>query len=111
MKFLAVGIGNLWIGSGRKCASTTIHGLHERNSLNHKIFREHEIEDVKFVVVIRNVWDKWRSGLITDSPYINDEYKNFDLNRESFVGDKDEIGNYSFPFHNNIIKYHHLNVT
>ena len=39
------------------------------------------------------------SGLITDSPYINEEYKNFDLNRESFVGDKDEIGNYSFkPF-------------
>ena len=107
MKFLAVGIGNLWIGSARKCASTTIHGLHERNSLNHKIFREHEIEDVKFVVVIRNVWDKWRSGMMTDSPYLTDEYVNFDSNIEDFIGHKDKYGRYSFqPFYNNIIKYH-----
>ena len=60
MKFLAVGIGNLWIGSGRKCASTTIYRLKKRNSLNQKLFMEDEMkEDVKFVVVIRNVWEKW----------------------------------------------------
>ena len=107
--FTAVGIGNLWIGSGRKCASTTIHKLSEKYSFKQKRFREHEINSnsLKFVVLIRNVWEKWRSGLITDSPYINEEYKNFDLNRGYFVGDKDEIGNYSFkPFYDNIIKYH-----
>jgi len=105
--FTAVGIGNLWIGIGRKCASTTIYKLSEKYSFKQKRFKEHEINDVKFVVLIRNVWEKWRSGLMTDSPYINYEYKNFDLNREDFVGNKDKLGKYSFKhFYNDIIKYH-----
>ena len=82
-QFLAVGTKKLWIGSGRKCASTTIHRLQEKNSLNHKTFREHQMkEDIKFVVVIRNVWDKWRSGMMTDCPYHSNEYQNFDLSKK-----------------------------
>ena len=47
------------------------------------------------------------SGMMTDSPYLTDEYVNFDSNIENFIGHKDKYGRYSFqPFYNNIIKYH-----
>lgn len=108
MRFLAIGTKKLWIGTARKCASSTLHKLQEKNSLNIKRFRENDMkEDVKFVVVIRNVWDKWRSGMMTDSPYLSDEYQNLNLNNENFVGEFDEEGYYSFKhLYDNIIKYH-----
>ena len=104
--FLAIGTKKLWIGSARKCASTTLHKLQEKNSLNMKNFRENDMkEDVKFVVVVRNVWQRWRSGMMTDCPYHSNEYQNFDLNNKNFVGN--EVGEYSFkPFYDSIIKHH-----
>ncbi len=106
--FSAVGTNKLWIGSARKCASTTLHRLQKTNSLNHIKFKEHEMEEaLTFVVVVRNVWERWRSGLMTDSPYISHEYENFDLSKKNFVGETNEVGKYSFkPFYDDIIKYH-----
>ena len=118
--FSAVGTKKLWIGSARKCASTTLHKLQEKNSLNIKNFRENDMkEDVKFVVVVRNVWQRWRSGMMTDCPYHSNEYQNFDLNNKNFVEHEELFlemedpkryeweGKYSFkPFIDSIIKYH-----
>ena len=108
MTFVAIGTKKLWIGSGRKCASTTIHKLYQRNSLNQKFFMEDEMkEDVKFVVVIRNVWEKWRSGMLTDCPYVEKTYDFFDHTKTRNWGPKDEDGKFSLKFfYDDIVKHH-----
>jgi len=92
VRYLAAGIGKVHIGSCRKVGSTSLQFLCDSNeSVNLKRFGYDSLSphgyinsfrDNIFVLLLRDVEERWKSGTITDCPYPSEEYVDYSYTRE-----------------------------
>ena len=122
MRYLAAGIGKVHIGSCRKVGSTSLQFLCDSNeSVTLKTFGydslsphgyTNSFRDNIFVLLLRDVEERWKSGTITDCPYPAQEYVNYTYTRwgeqKHYVGKLDEDGAVWLDddFLSDIVKHH-----
>ena len=122
MRYLAAGIGKVHIGSCRKVGSTSLQFLCDSNeSVTLKTFGydslsphgyTNSFRDNIFVLLLRDVEERWKSGTITDCPYPAEEYVNYTYTRwgeqKHYVGKLDEDGAVWLDddFLSDIVKHH-----
>tara|TARA_B100000029_G_scaffold516221_1_gene627758 strand:- start:4873 stop:5676 length:804 start_codon:yes stop_codon:yes gene_type:complete len=96
VRYLAVGTGKVHIGSCRKAGSSSLQFLVDSNeSVTLKRY-DSSFRDNIFVLLLRDVEERWKSGTITDCPYEAIEYVNYTHTRwgeqQYFVGEMDKDG-------------------
>jgi len=122
VRYLAAGIGKVHIGSCRKVGSTSLQFLCDSNeSVTLKTFGydslsphgyTNSFRDNIFVLLLRDVEERWKSGTITDCPYPAEEYVNYTYTRwgeqKHYVGKLDEDGAVWLDddFLSDIVKHH-----
>ena len=122
MRYLAAGIRKVHIGSCRKVGSTSLQFLCDSNeSVTLKTFGydslsphgyTNSFRDNIFVLLLRDVEERWKSGTITDCPYPAEEYVNYTYTRwgeqKHYVGKLDEDGAVWLDddFLSDIVKHH-----
>lgn len=96
MRYLAAGTGKVHIGSCRKAGSSSLQFLVDSNESVTLNRYDSSFRDNIFVLLLRDVDEKWKSGTLTDSPYEPPEYLNYTYTRwgeqQHFVGEMDKDG-------------------
>jgi len=112
----AVGINKVYIGSCRKVGSSSLQFLCDSNeSFGLRGFGDgydRSFRDYIFVLLLRDVNERWKSGTLTDCPFPSEEYVNYTYTRwgeqKHYTGKKDKSGKkwLDDDFLSDIVKHH-----